>query len=419
MAPSTAAAAATTDPSASAAAWSRVAVLNAMGITPTTTTSTSTSTNGTNANTRLEFHVISWHGADDASHARNADDGGQDSNEEEEDEDDEGGGGASSSSSSFALNPYVIRAFGVRDNGRSVALTITGFTPYFFVKIPTHHQSDTRRSMQVICESVRRECERRAPDHRGGGFKSATLMERCDFWGFNNNTKFLFIRVCFGSVAAMRMAAKRFQHESLNVTGMGKLSFAVYESHIDPLLRFFHVRDLRPAGWIAVDTSGHSGLVRIGSASSSASSRKGTARGGGTTCNMEFQCPWTSVCGVPDRDNMAPLVLAGFDIECNSAHGDFPQARKDYRKLAMDIDQAWDRLGLSRVDEYRGKRALMTCMRGAFWGPASASVDTPTQTQAQRETEDAAAEDYVRCGNMSRLQLKVEGLTPGSRGGRR
>jgi DNA polymerase elongation subunit (family B) len=36
-------------------------------------------------------------------------------------------------------------------------------------------------------------------------------------------------------------------------------------------------------------------------------------------------------------NKIAPLLIAGFDIECTSSHGDFPVAKKDYKKLAADL----------------------------------------------------------------------------------
>ena len=36
-------------------------------------------------------------------------------------------------------------------------------------------------------------------------------------------------------------------------------------------------------------------------------------------------------------NKIAPLLIASFDIECTSSHGDFPLAKKNYKKLAQDL----------------------------------------------------------------------------------
>lgn len=33
-------------------------------------------------------------------------------------------------------------------------------------------------------------------------------------------------------------------------------------------------------------------------------------------------------------------MIASFDIECDSSHGDFPLAKKDYLKLARELVEA-------------------------------------------------------------------------------
>ena len=36
-------------------------------------------------------------------------------------------------------------------------------------------------------------------------------------------------------------------------------------------------------------------------------------------------------------DDISPYVIASFDIECDSSHGDFPQPTKDFKKLALEL----------------------------------------------------------------------------------
>lgn len=38
-----------------------------------------------------------------------------------------------------------------------------------------------------------------------------------------------------------------------------------------------------------------------------------------------------------DINKISPLLIASFDIECTSSHGDFPLAKKDYKKVVQDI----------------------------------------------------------------------------------
>ena len=37
------------------------------------------------------------------------------------------------------------------------------------------------------------------------------------------------------------------------------------------------------------------------------------------------------------KSGIAPIIVASFDIECSSSHGDFPLAKKNYKKLAFEL----------------------------------------------------------------------------------
>lgn len=45
-----------------------------------------------------------------------------------------------------------------------------------------------------------------------------------------------------------------------------------------------------------------------------------------------------------EEDSIGSLKSASFDIECDSSHGDFPIAIKDYNKLAQNIGNEYRRI---------------------------------------------------------------------------
>jgi DNA polymerase delta subunit 1 len=60
-----------------------------------------------------------------------------------------------------------------------------------------------------------------------------------------------------------------------------------------------------------------------------------------TKCQIDINVDWRKVNRI-DVEKMAPILVASFDIECVSSHGDFPVARKDYKKLAYEFFQLYD-----------------------------------------------------------------------------
>ena len=160
----------------------------------------------------LVFQVVSWFASDEQV---------------------DGGGGGGGSRSQGQRRPYsrqyCIKAFGVTEEGASVAATITGFTPYFYVRVP--EQADER----ALCAWLRKR------EGRGWKVRSVEVVDRKDFWGFANGATSRFCRVVMTSQFGMRAMARELQRGG----GM-----RMYESNLDPLLRFVHVQDLQPAGWV-------------------------------------------------------------------------------------------------------------------------------------------------------------------------
>ena len=277
----------------------------------------------------LVFQAVSWYGGDEE-----VDDDGSDSDEESPK-------GAPGAQEKKARKRYAIRVFGVTAEGASVGLSVTGYTPFFFVKVPTVRGVGPADAASRVATFI-----------EGLGKKDANLeivaarvMWKKDFWGFTNGKEFAFVRVVCNSHTGAKWTARRLRGK-LVVTGLGNVTFALYEANIDPLLRFFHLNEVLPAGWLRV--AGYDG-------------------GGGSGCQIDVTSKWKAVKPEP-RDETAPLVMASFDLECNSSHGDFPVAVKDYRKLGVELEQAWEREkgGLRSLSEYDAVNAVYELLRIAF-----------------------------------------------------
>ena len=83
-----------------------------------------------------------------------------------------------------------------------------------------------------------------------------------------------------------------------------------YKSDLPPLLDFFHNRDIQPCGWIKFDKFEFKNDIY----------------------NINFK----DIESV-NKFEFAPFKIMSWDIEADSSHGDFPVAKKTYKKLAMDI----------------------------------------------------------------------------------
>ena len=197
---------------------------------------------------------------------------------------------------------YLIRIYGVTAKSNSVCLSIDDFTPYFFVKIPQYWKNDeVRRLVNYIKFSI-------AAKYKGS-IKSADIVERKEFYGFTNNKQFKFVRFVFQSQGCMRAVARVFQ-QPLRISSISSkpLFLKLYESNIDPFIRFIHCQDLNPSGWIEL----HANKFEVVNYKE-------------TTCQIELKAKWSNVFP-HDKQDIAPLVIASFDIECTSVDGSFPKS---------------------------------------------------------------------------------------------
>jgi DNA polymerase delta subunit 1 len=148
------------------------------------------------------------------------------------------------------------------------------FEPYFFIKLS---KSDRERA---IFERI--------------GGSSYQVVQGKDLWGFQNNEVTEFLKLNFPTLAAMKAADYKTRREPLRV----------YESNLEPLLRFMHRTGIQSTGWL--DTGDQ------------------CVPASRSICDVDLFCPdWRLLLPVA-RDDLAPFVVASFDIETNSSTGKFP-----------------------------------------------------------------------------------------------
>jgi DNA polymerase elongation subunit (family B) len=218
---------------------------------------------------------------------------------------------------------YDIYMYGVTADGHSVCAHVEGFCPYFYVKPPPSWWGkmagkvdalyNTLREGTTVNERTQRTgyiIPRRLLDH----LVSVKKLMRKDFWGFTNGKDFPFIKITVKSLALFNILQRYFKTRAAE-------GFKLYESNIDPFLRFIHERDIRPCGWVRLNASCYDVL-------------EGDDKFARTS--YAVRVTYNDVHAL-DINKIAPLLIASFDLECTSSHGDFPVAKKNYRKLALDL----------------------------------------------------------------------------------
>ena len=212
---------------------------------------------------------------------------------------------------------FLIKAYGVTLDGISVCINIEDYPPHFFIEIPDYWNKMKIKNLVELIEN----------DKTISGSTKVTswdIVKRKKFYGFTNNKEFKFIRLLFDNTKSLYKFTKKFndskiQERMKRIDRTYKPEGKIYETNIPPLLRFIHQNKLEPAGWIKINPEDYSISFRKDSRT-----------------QLEIDTTWKKVVPIT-KNKMAPFIIASFDIEADSSHGDFPLAQKDYKKLATEM----------------------------------------------------------------------------------
>lgn len=219
------------------------------------------------------------------------------------------------SASNGVRREFMVHLFGVTDQGRPVRCDVTGFRPSFFLRLP---QEKTNQAIESIKGYLRKQ-----------GVSMGELVfrkvERKIFYGFTAETSYPFLEIEVPSLSLFRNVRTLFLDDQLHPSTRRPLeeplrgkTVEVYEANIDPMLRFLHVQNIQPCNWV---------LVKDGLNSISEDGDQG----------MVVDCDYEDVLPTVGPRACAPFLTASWDIECFSMTGDFPLARRTWKKAAKEI----------------------------------------------------------------------------------
>jgi DNA polymerase delta subunit 1 len=193
---------------------------------------------------------------------------------------------------------YIIRAFGVTEEGYNVCCSIRNFKPYFYIKVPEYWTSAHFKIWLKKILSLKK---------NGKSFinyyiKNTLLLNECKiehhipYYGFCNMEKSRFVRMVFSSQKGMKGYMYALKSLVDNAGGDNKLYMQLYDTNMDTLLKFFHLNSIQPSNHIKVDKFYKDDSSR---------------------CQIDVECDYTNV--LPDIKQVNyPFLQASYDIETYS-----------------------------------------------------------------------------------------------------
>jgi DNA polymerase elongation subunit (family B) len=217
---------------------------------------------------------------------------------------------------------FTIQIFGVNEKGETVCLFINDYSPFFFIKVPEFWT-------QRHATEFTRDIKKRVGDYYENSILDFELSKYHKLYGFSGGKKENFIKLVFKNMACMNKVKSMFYETTpdgdrklkafIYPTNNGQ-RLQIYEGNIPPLLRYFHIHNISPSGWVKIQLD-----------------RVINQRAKTTTCNYEYICEKSAIIPLNEKERRVPYKICSFDIEASSSHGDFPVPKKDYKRLAGNI----------------------------------------------------------------------------------
>ena len=211
---------------------------------------------------------------------------------------------------------YFINLYGRTQDEKSVILRVENFKPYFFIELPedwktsnieafitllNDHLSRKKTNATILNDDEYNEDE---------GYKRQIIykfVKKHKARGFTAGKLFPFLVFFFDDTYTFKTLEKVFNEDIPCASGnpyKGKKKFQIYESNIEPYIRFNHIINTDTCGWIKINNY--------------------------ETEDKEY----TDIYAIADYSeleryeskNTAKFKILSFDLECYSADGSFPIA---------------------------------------------------------------------------------------------
>lgn len=251
------------------------------------------------------FRLIDFHIYDEK--VQNDNDSGSDSNDNEE-----------KFKEKVDESKFVIQMFGVNEFGETCSIYVNDYNPFFFVKVGENwNQGNANALLQEIQKKVGKYYEE--------SIIGAKIVDYHKLYGFSAGKMHKFVQLTFRNTSVMNKVKNLWYDYTGEERKFRKyfsqgVELELYESSIPPLLRYFHIHNVSPSGWVSIQLNkAYVCPIRT------------------TTCKYEYVCLSANVRPMNEKETRVPYKICSFDIEASSSHGDFPLPKKTYKRLASNM----------------------------------------------------------------------------------
>jgi len=282
------------------------------------------------------------------------------------------------------IQQFIIQIFGLDSNGKTCSILAEDFKPFFYVMVTDKWSIKMKEQLLEFIKS-------KIGFYYKNTITDCKIIKRKKLYGFDGGKEHKFIKFEFANLNAFNKV-KNLWYSGYNKDGGGNVllkdglrfndtDIKLYESNIPPLLRFFHIQDISPSGWIALPKKK---TVEL------------TGDTKSTTCDFEYSISYKNIISLNNMETRVPYKIMSFDIEASSSHGDFPVPVKTYKKLATNIIEYFENLK-TEITKELCKNILRRIILAAFGYEVIPQIDIvyPKQHPGSKEEVERLCEVWL------------------------
>ena len=264
--------------------------------------------------------------------------------------------------STFKDDDFFIRMYGIDENRTTYCINVLDFKPFFYIKVGKEWDESTVNSFVKHLKDTNRKTNYALYKSLKDDVEEVELIQRKTLYSFDAHLEHNFIMFkCKNMNPLYKIKSLYYDKEKQRLIHGGYVynneKTELYETMIPPMLRFFHIQNISPSGWVSIE---HYEQIP--------SSRKNASK------HIEAETYYENINSENTKEDVVPYKICSFDIEASSSHGDFPNAKKDYKKVAYDTIDYMEK-NMDQIQEWGYEATLKQYLRCVFGFGEDLDVD--------------------------------------------
>jgi len=223
------------------------------------------------------------------------------------------------------MKHFTIQMFGINETGETFSVFVNDYKPFFYVKVDDNWTID--RKTEFLSH-----LKKKVGKYYENSICDCKIIKRHKLYGFDAGKEYKFVQLKFNNTSALNKVKNLYYENGQNGRRLMDNGYVfqdthtyLYEANIPPLLRYFHIKEISPSGWVSIP---------LNKAKRSIEKK--------TSCKYEYEIGNKDIIPLNNKETIVPYKICSFDIEASSSHGDFPVPVKSYKKLAGNIMEYYD-----------------------------------------------------------------------------